>query len=247
MRRNLRQSTKKYLNAAVVMTTLAGMLLRGSAPAQAATTGHTTAKHTTAAKTGHTVRPLSPAAEAHRLVQAHATPDSKAVCGAVKVGYSPCMALLRTGIKPVKGIHPSTTPAGYGPSDLQSAYNLPSSGAGGGQTVAIVDAYDDPTAEADLQVYRQQYGLPVCDTANGCFQKLNQDGQASPLPPAAGDNGWDVEESLDVDMVSAVCPNCHIDLIEANSNSDSDLYTAEDAAVATGAKFVSNSWAGSEN
>jgi N-acetylneuraminic acid mutarotase len=258
MRRSLRQSTTKYLSVVAGMATVAGMFLTGATPAQAATTApahaataaHTTAAHTKAshskASAHNSVRPLSPAAEARRLVQAQATPDSKAVCAAVKVGYSTCMALLRKGIKPVKGIHPDTTPVGYGPSDLQSAYNLPSSGAGNGQTVAVVDAYDDPTAEADLQVYRQQYGLPVCDTANGCFQKLNQDGQASPLPPAAGDNGWDVEESLDVDMVSAVCPNCHIDLIEANSNSDSDLYTAEDAAVATGAKFVSNSWAGSE-
>ena len=157
------------------------------------------------------------------------------------------MTLLRTNVKAHKGrFSGDTTPSGYGPSDLQSAYNLPSATAGSGETVAVVDAYDDPNAEADLQVYRAQYGLPVCDTANGCFEKVNQEGQASPLPPAAGTNSWDVEESLDIDMVSAICPNCHIILVEANSNDNSDMYTAEDEAVALGAKFVSNSWSSSE-
>lgn len=170
------------------------------------------------------------------------TPDARAVCQAAKAGYSACMALQRTNVKSYQGIHADTAPSGYGPSDLQSAYNLPSAAAGSGQTVAIVDAYDDPNAEADLQTYRAQYGLPVCDTANGCFQKVNQNGQTSPLPPAAGDSGWDVEESLDVDMVSAICPECHITLVEANSDANTDLYTAEDTAATLGAKFVSNSW-----
>ena len=65
---------------------------------------------------------------------------------------------------------------GYGPSDLQHAYLLPSFTAGGGQTVAIVDAYDDTSAEADMGVYRSTYGLPACTTANGCFRKVNQTG-----------------------------------------------------------------------
>jgi N-acetylneuraminic acid mutarotase len=232
------------MSAAVGMLTVAGMVLLGTAPAQAATAGH-----------GHAR--VSPAAAARAkaklksegLIQAKSgTADARAVCAAAKMGYSTCMSVIRTNIKTYKGIHPDITPAGYGPSDLQSAYNLTSSSSnnGSGETVAIVDAYDDPNAEADLQTYRAQYGLPVCDTANGCFQKVNQNGQTSPLPPPAGGNGWDVEESLDVDMVSAICPNCHIILVEANSNSDTDLYTAEDTAVSMGAKFVSNSWAGSE-
>jgi N-acetylneuraminic acid mutarotase len=193
-----------------------------------------------AATTGHRPKPAG-------LGKITSTPDARAVCKAAMVGYSTCMALQRTNVKSYTGIHPDVTPSGYGPSQLQNAYNLPSGSAGSGQTVAIVDAYDDPTAEADLQTYRAQYGLPVCDTANGCFQKLNQDGQASPLPPAAGGNGWDIEESLDVDMVSAICPLCHIDLVEADSNADTDLATAEDTAVTLGAKFVSNSWGGCED
>jgi hypothetical protein len=162
-----------------------------------------------------------------------------------KPGYSTCFAVKRTDVPAHKGLFAAAqTPDGYAPSDLQSAYDLPSSTAGGGETVAIVDAYDDPTAEADLQVYRAQYGLPVCDTANGCFTKVAQDGSDNYPAP---DSSWATEISLDVDMVSAICPNCHILLVEANSNSNSDLYTAENEAVSLGAKYVSNSWAGAED
>src|SRR5262249_34691281 len=118
------------------------------------------------------------------------------------------------------------------------------SGGGSGQTVAIVDAMNDPNIASDLSTYRSQFGLPACTTASGCFRVLNENGATSPLP--ANDSGWAGEESLDVDMVSAICPNCHIILIEANSASDADLYKAEDEAVTLGAKFVSNSWGGGE-
>jgi hypothetical protein len=177
------------------------------------------------------------------VVPVHPTKDT---CGALpKPGYSTCFAIKRTDVSPHKGLFSAAqNPEGYGPSDLQGAYDLPSSTAGGGETVAIVDAYDDPTAEADLQVYRAQYGLPVCDSANGCFTKVAQDGSDN-YPPA--NSGWATEISLDVDMVSAICPNCHILLVEANSNSDSDLFTAENEAVSLGAKYVSNSWAGAED
>ncbi|MET8956427.1 peptidase S8, partial [Streptomyces sp. NPDC004533] len=101
----------------------------------------------------------------------------------------------------------SPTTVGYVPSDLRSAYNLGST-SGSGRTVAIVDAMNDPNAESDLATYRSAYGLPSCTTANGCFRKVNQNGQASPLPSA--DYGWAEEISLDLDMVSATCPGCHI-------------------------------------
>jgi hypothetical protein len=109
--------------------------------------------------------------------------------------------------------------------------------------VAIVDAYDDPSAESDLGVYRARYGLPACTTANGCFKKVNQTGGTT-YPRA--EPGWAVEISLDLDMVSAACPNCHILLVEASNNSDSNLDTAEDEAVTLGATEISNSWAGPE-
>lgn len=139
---------------------------------------------------------------------------------------------------------PNADPPGLGPADLQGAYNLPSSSAGSGQTVAIVDAMDDPNAESDLAQFRSTFGLPACTTANGCFRKVNQNGQASPLPQS--DVGWATEISLDVDMVSAVCPNCDILLVESNTPSFNDLGTAVNTAVRLGAKYVSNSYGGSE-
>ena len=140
-------------------------------------------------------------------------------------------------------IHAAGTPSGYGPSDLQSAYKLPSATAGSGQTVAIVDAYDDPTAESDLGVYRAQYGLPACTTANGCFKKVNQTGGTRYPKTNAG---WATEISLDLDMVSAICPNCHIDLVEASSASFSNLGAAVNEAAALKANAISNSYGGSD-
>ncbi len=124
-----------------------------------------------------------------------------------------CAAPHERQVRPWRAAN--TAPAGYGPGDLQSAYSLPSDG-GSGQTVAIVDAFDDPTAEADLAVYRQQYGLPPCTTANGCFSKVDQQG-GTDYPPANGD--WDGEISLDLDMVSAIAPEAHILLVEADDDS----------------------------
>jgi N-acetylneuraminic acid mutarotase len=162
------------------------------------------------------------------------------VCPAPTPGHAACLSLVRIGLPKHKGLLPNdATPAGYGPSDLQSAYNLPSATAGQGQTVAIVDAGDDPTAEADLATYRKQYGLPACTTANGCFTKVNQDGQQGSYPP---DLGWSTEEALDIDMVSAICPSCRILLVEGNSTSVRSLGLAEDEAVKLGAKYVSNSY-----
>jgi subtilase family serine protease len=163
------------------------------------------------------------------------------VCGAVPLHHARCFSKLVTGSsRPFDGLAPS----GYGAPDIQSAYDLPSSTAGAGQTVAIVDAFDDPTAEQDLGRYRSFYGLPACTTANGCFRKVNQTGGS--LPPAPNPD-WSLEISLDVDMVSAVCPNCHILLVEANTNLDSDLYASVDTAARLGANAISNSWGGDES
>ncbi len=170
--------------------------------------------------------------------------DYKRVCGAPKAGHAACMALERTNVNARRGVTPDQTPAGYGPADLQSAYDLPSSTAGNGETVAVVDAGDDPTAEADLGVYRAQYGLPPCTSANGCFEKVNQEGQQGNYPPSTGD--WPVEESLDIDMVSAVCPNCHILLVEANTADVTDLGASVDEAIALGAQYISNSYSTSD-
>ncbi|HEY0190118.1 MAG TPA: hypothetical protein VGC42_03295, partial [Kofleriaceae bacterium] len=101
------------------------------------------------------------------------------------------------------GLFATVAPSGYGPSDLRSAYSITGNGSAS-TTIAIVDAYGYPNAEADLGVYRAQYGLSACTTANGCFKKVNQNGQSSPLP--AVDPGWATEISLDLDAVSAACP-----------------------------------------
>jgi hypothetical protein len=136
----------------------------------------------------------------------------------------------------------ATAPVAGTPAYLQQAYDLTylSQTGGHGETVAIVDAYDDPTAEADLGTYRSTSGLSACTTANGCFQKVNENSAASPLP--AKDTGWEEEISLDLDAVSALCPNCRIVLVEANSSSSADLTAAMRAAAAKGATQISDSW-----
>jgi subtilase family serine protease len=166
----------------------------------------------------------------------------RSACALVqRIGFSHCnLSVLAT----LKGVpHAAATPSGYGPADLRTAYGLNTSG-GTGQTVAIVDAYDDKTAEADLGVYRTQFGLPACTTANGCFKKVNQSGIQGSYP--ANNAGWGLEVSLDLDMVSAVCPNCHILLVEATNNQNTNLYKAVDTAARLGAKVISNSYGGSE-
>jgi len=134
-------------------------------------------------------------------------------------------------------------PAGYVPSDLRSAYELPSTTAGWGQTVAIVDAFDDPKAESDLNVYRSRFGIPACTTDNGCFRKVNQRGGTT-YP--SGSTDWGQEISLDLDMVSAICPNCHILLVEADDDSFDNLGRAVNEAANLHANEISNSYGGSE-
>lgn len=181
----------------------------------------------------------------------YSTTTGQELCGLPAPGQLRCLGVRRTDVSEPAALSgspdaatPAAVPAGYGPADLTSAYRLDST-AGSGQTVAVVDAYDNPTAEADLAVYRAQYGLPACTTANGCFRKVNQVGASSPLP--ATNSGWAAEIALDVDMVSAVCPQCNILLVEANSSYTSDLGAAVDTAVALGAKFVSNSYGGADS
>jgi N-acetylneuraminic acid mutarotase len=188
--------------------------------------------------------PSAPAQKATSAVSPGAHPTRRACPDVTKPGLATCLAIFRTDVKAAKGIQAATTPVGYGPSDLDSAYKLPSSTAGGGETVGIVDAFGYPTAAADLAVYRAQYGLPACTTANGCLTITDQRGGTNYPPP---DAGWDGEQALDLDMVSAVCPLCHITLVESDDNSIANLGTGVNEAVSLGAKYVSNSYAGSED
>lgn len=182
-------------------------------------------------------------------------PTSVDACSAeVVVGYARCLAHVRTDAwardrRPVA--HGSRLPAAtlgnngaYDPSFLRSAYNTPSATGGVGQTVAIVDAYNDPDAESNMAYYRSYFGLPACTTADGCFRKVNQSGTSSPLP--VGNSGWGEEISLDLDMVSAICSNCHILLVEASSNSLESLGATVNTAVKLGANVVTNSYGAGE-
>ncbi|MGW5537073.1 putative Ig domain-containing protein [Streptomyces sp. NPDC004009] len=167
------------------------------------------------------------------------------LCATAAPGHASCFAQRRTDIKQrLASALAAAAPSGLSPANLHSAYNLPTT-AGSGMTVAIVDAYNDPNAESDLATYRSTYGLSSCTKANGCFKQVSQTGSTTSLP--TNDSGWAGEEALDLDMVSAVCPNCSIVLVEANSANDTDLGIAENEAVSLGAKVVSNSWGGSES
>lgn len=140
----------------------------------------------------------------------------------------------------------ATAPGGFGPAQLRAAYGTAAaaSSGGAGRVVAIVDAGDDPNIENDLNVYRAQFGIAACTTANGCFRKVDQNGGTS-YP--ATDASWAQETSLDVDMVSANCPNCHILVVDANTASFADLSTAVNTAARLGAFAISNSYGGGES
>jgi hypothetical protein len=175
-------------------------------------------------------------------------------CPAPRLGVISCDAQVLVNKHNGKTVHPTvkktharhnvantglSAPQQMTPAYLQQAYDLTylSATRGIGDTVAIVGVYDDPAAASDLATFRSTYGLPACTVANGCFQQLNEQGQSSPLPPE--DTNWAEEESMDVEAVSSLCPNCKIDLVEANAADSQDLQAAITAAIAAGANQVS--------
>jgi subtilase family serine protease len=182
----------------------------------------------------------------------------KHACDTPSPGHAGCLAIKVTNpngstppgqVSPLaspNGVSPAVTPAGYGPADLRSAYNvaIAAAASGGSETVGIVDAMDDPNAASDLANYRSTFGLPACGTANGCFRKVSQTGGTS-YPTE--NSGWGEEISLDLDMVSAICPNCKIILVEATSTSLANLGTAVNEAAKLGATQISNSYGGGES
>ena len=135
----------------------------------------------------------------------------------------------------------------FGPTDLQSAYKLPSTG-GKGKTIALIDAYYYPNAEADLATYRKMYNLPACTSANGCFTQVDATGNdpSSLAPDPKGCMGWFGETALDLQMASATCPDCNILLVEV-SGSRGDFGGAVNEAVMLGAVAVSNSYGGKDS
>jgi subtilase family serine protease len=131
---------------------------------------------------------------------------------------------------------------GWHPADLQQRYGFPSSGSG--RTIAIVDAYDAPSVESDLGVYRRAFGLPPCTSLNGCFTKLNARGQAGAYPMA--NVPWAEETTLDVEVASAMCPSCKLVVVEADSARIDDLGAAVDTAAGLGVAAISNSYYATE-
>ena len=176
------------------------------------------------------------------------------VCGKMSArGTAHCYAKVVTDARgnirewtPAAGLTRNAVPSGFGPTDLRQAYGIsPATGnPGSGPTIAIVDAYGYASAESDLNVYRSQYGLGPCTTANGCFKKVNQNGVQGSYPRA--DTGWAQEQALDLDMASAMCPNCKILLVQASNSYLNSLAAATNTAAKLGAVVISNSYGGDE-
>jgi hypothetical protein len=205
---------------------------------------------------GAALMTLTAAATALTAPAAHASPAAGAARTAAPAGLTdPCppsgpdnvgCASLIPATGPSPAVPASGPPAGtLGPADLQKAYDIQGATAGSGQTAAVVTPYGDPAAASDLAAYRSQYALTPCTVANGCFRQVNEKGTTTGLPGYTA--GWDVGISESLDAISAVCPSCHILLVEATtSDITADLGPAEDEAVALGAKFIVNDWGGSE-
>ena len=171
-----------------------------------------------------------------------------------------CHAFVFTNSQGIPLVQPQASgplAGSYGPTQFHVGYNLPCSVGGtspqalcsqpssfGVQTIGIVDAYNDPTIQSDLNTYDTQYHLPKCTTTNGCFTIVNQNGRSSHLP--ATNAGWAVEISLDVETAHEICQTCKILLVEASSSSFTSIVTAENTAARLGATEISNSYGASE-
>lgn len=168
-----------------------------------------------------------------------------AVCPAPAFDAAACHAQVVTDRNGNPDASSTPRPTALTPADFQSAYNLPSSTAGAGQTIAIVDAFHYPTAESDLNTFSQQYGLPACTTANGCFRQVNQTGGTN-FRSYRTDSGWALEAALDIETAHGICPNCKILFVEAKTNSFANLSAAVDRAALLGANVISNSYGAGE-
>lgn len=155
-----------------------------------------------------------------------------------EIDTHPPIHVKRSGTVAPTGLLPAQITHAYG-FDKLSCYG--GNTCGSGQTIAIVDAYDDPNIESDLTTFDSQFGLPSCTTANGCFTKATPQG----LP--RGNTGWALEESLDVEWAHAIAPGAKIILVEAKNSYLSSLLSAVDyAASQPNVHQVSMSWGGSE-
>jgi subtilase family serine protease len=159
-------------------------------------------------------------------------------CPPAPPGVARCLARFTDAVPDGTAASSSSHPHGLTPADLRSAYALPTGGQGA--IVAVVDAYDDPNFDSDLAVYRSTFGLPPCTVAGGCLRRIDATGTGR-LP--AANATWSKEISLDLDMVSAACPACHLVLVEAGGQDIPSLGAAENVAAAVpGVVAIANSW-----
>jgi subtilase family serine protease len=161
----------------------------------------------------------------------------------VTPGVMQCSIVVHSQVS----VQPANKPASaaLSPGQLRSAYGVSKAAFSSNKdTIAVVDAYNDWHAAGDLATYRSYYGLGACKESTKCLRVVNQKGTTAWYPK--GNSGWAEEESLDLDMVSAICPKCKIILVESNATTIGSLTAAEDTAVRLGAKFISNSWGGPE-
>jgi hypothetical protein len=132
----------------------------------------------------------------------------------------------------------ASVPQALTPGELHSAYALPDRGAPD-QTIAVVSAFDDPSAAADLAAFDSHFDLPSCTTSDGCLRVINEEAQSLPLPaPALSGSQWITESVLGIDTAHAVCQSCHIVLVEADGADPVDFSRAVAAGGAVGATVV---------
>jgi len=207
-----------------------------------------------AAKPATSVRvyPLTGAKPMH-VCSRPAAGSGRAACNAIGLARSGHLIPLKASEVPVgsmtpaqSGLVPATaTVQPVTPNILHTAYLLPTeSGGSSTQTIAIVDAFDNPTVKADLDKFDTWFGLgtfPNCSSTvhTSCFQKVNQSGGTT-FP--AFDSGWSLEIALDVESAHAVCHDCKILLVEATSDGADNLGTAVNRAATMGANVISNSY-----
>jgi hypothetical protein len=163
------------------------------------------------------------------------------VCGPVASAHARCHAHVVTGKNGIPLI--SVDPRGYTPQQLRDAYKIAATG-DRSTVIAAVAALGYDNAESDLAFYRAYFALPPCTRDNHCFKKLNQQGRPRDYPPQ--DVDWAQDSAIDLEMASAMCPNCKLILIEADQNSFANLGAAEDTAARLGAHVIVNSYGGDE-
>lgn len=173
-----------------------------------------------------------------------AAPPGSAIC--LTRIPQPAIAAPFTGVAPALTFGLTTWPTALYPADILAAYGWRSSdhGRGTGKTIALVDAYDDPSIASDLTTFSTAFTLPPCTTTNGCFTKVDQTGRTTRYPRVTA--GWDTEISLDVEWAHAMAPKAKILLVEANSASFRNLFAAVSYAAGH-AQYVSMSWGGTES